>query len=476
MNYQVTIGLETHIQLKTNSKIFCACANHFGDEPNTNVCPVCLGYPGVMPVLNEEAVQKTIKAGLMIGSRIGEFCKFDRKSYFYPDMPKNYQITQYDRPFCIGGQVEIEIEGRKKIIRVNRIHLEEDVAKNTHATASSEVDFNRAGTPLMEVVSEPDMETPEEALAYLQALKQIMVYGGISECNLEEGNMRCDVNISLRPEGQEKLGVKAEIKNMNTFKGVFQALQAETRRQESILTSGGSVRQETLRFDPDACVTIPMRSKEYAHDYRYFPEPDLMPVVFEPDVIERWRSELPELPQQRRERFVSQYELPEYDAAVLTADKHLADYYERAAAGTKNFKAVSNWVMTEVMRVLSEKGCTIEQFPIGADALAELVALADSQVINSNSAKEVFALLLEQPGASPKALVEKRGMAQVSDSSAIDVFVDQVIAEQAKSVEDFRGGKQAALQFLVGQIMKLSRGKANPQMAAQALRDKIGSI
>lgn len=476
MNYKVTIGLETHIQLKTNTKIFCSCANRYGDEPNTNVCPVCLGYPGVMPVLNEEAVRKTVLAGLMIGCRIGAFCKFDRKSYFYPDMPKNYQITQYDRPFCIGGQVEIEVRGVKKAIRINRIHLEEDVAKNTHVSTSSEVDFNRAGTPLMEIVSEPDIESPDEAFAYLQALKQIMVYGGISECNLEQGNMRCDVNISLRPETQEALGVKAEIKNMNTFKGVHQALQAEIRRQQAILESGGTVRQETLRFDPDACITIPMRSKEYAHDYRYFPEPDLMPVELDAERIESWRKQLPELPQQRRARFIQQYGLPEYDAGVLTAEKEMADYYESAAALTKNFKAVSNWLMTEVMRVLSERECTIARFPIQAGALASLIALTDEKVINSNSAKEVFAIMLtgEGQGVDPRVIVERRGLAQVSDSSAIDTLAEQVIAENQKSVEDFKTGKKAALQHMVGQIMKLSRGKANPQMAAKTLERKIG--
>ncbi len=474
MNYKVTIGLETHIQLKTNSKVFCSCANQYGAEPNTHICPVCLGLPGAMPVLNEEAVRKTVMAGLMIGSRIGTFCKFDRKSYFYPDMPKNYQITQYDRPFCIGGQVEIEVGGCKKTIRVNRIHLEEDVAKNTHASASSEIDFNRAGTPLMEIVSEPDMESPEEAFAYLQALKQIMVYGGISACNLEEGNMRCDVNISLRPEGQEKLGVKAEIKNMNTFKGVHQALLAEIRRQESILESGGAVRQETLRFDPDAGITVPMRSKEYAHDYRYFPEPDLMPVELDAELIESWRKQLPELPQQRRARFIEQYGLPEYDAAVLTADKLVADYYEAVTAGTKSGKAASNWVMTEVMRVLSEREWSIAQFPISAASLAALITLTENKVINSNSAKEVFAIMLAEGGGDPKAIVEKRGMAQVSDSSAIEALANQVIAENPKSVEDFKNGKKAALQHMVGQIMKLSRGKANPQMAAQILQARIG--
>jgi aspartyl-tRNA(Asn)/glutamyl-tRNA(Gln) amidotransferase subunit B len=475
MNYLTTIGLETHIQLKTETKVFCGCPNHYGDEPNTNVCPVCLGYPGVMPVLNEEAVSKTVMAGLLIGCEIGNYCKFDRKSYFYPDMPKNYQITQYDKPFCIGGQVEIEVEGERKTIRVNRIHLEEDVAKNTHATASSEVDFNRAGTPLMEIVSEADMESPEEAFAYLQALRQIMVYGGISACDLEKGNMRCDVNISVRPEGQQTLGTKTEIKNMNTFKGVLQAARAEVTRQISVLESGGTISQETLRFDPDALVTLPMRSKEYAHDYRYFPEPDLMPVVLERAYVEELRGRLPELPVQRRDRFVREFNLPEYDAGVLTAEKSVADYYEAVVQAGAASKAASNWIMTEVMRVLSEAGKPIEEFGIEASALAELIKLTDAKTINSSSAKEVFAIMLEE-GGRPEDIVKARGMAQVSDVSAIDAFVDQALAENPKSVEDYKNGKKAALQFLVGQVMRFSKGKANPQMAAQVLQDRMNAM
>ena len=473
MKYKVTIGLETHVQLRTDSKIFCSCPNHYGDEPNTNVCPVCLGYPGVMPVLNQEAVRKTVQAGLMIGSRIGRFSKFDRKSYFYPDMPKNYQITQFDKPFCIGGEVEIDLDGYSRKIRVNRIHLEEDVAKNTHMQASSEVDFNRAGTPLMEIVSEPDMESPEEAVAYLHALRQIMVYGGISACNLEEGNMRCDVNISLRPEGQEELGTKAEIKNMNTFKGVHAALNAEIRRQTALLDAGQSVKQETLRFDPDANVTLPMRSKEYAHDYRYFPEPDLMPVVLTDELIQPWRETLPELPRARRNRFVADYGLPAYDAGVLTAEKAVADYFEEAVQGGVNAKAVSNWVMTEVLRVVSDMDADISTFPVRPDMLAELIALTENKTINSNSAKDVFAILLRD-GGRPKDIVKEKGMAQVSDQSAIEAFVEQAIAENPKSVADYREGKKAALQFLVGQVMRFSRGKANPQMAAERLKATLG--
>jgi len=472
MNYKVTIGLETHVQLRTNTKMFCSCSNQFGDSPNTNVCPVCLGYPGALPVPNEEAIHKTVKAGLMIDSDITTYSKFDRKSYFYPDMPKNFQITQYDKPFCIGGHVNIEIDGKKKAVQVNRIHLEEDVAKNTHATASSEVDFNRAGTPLMEIVSEPDMNSAEEAIAYLQALKQMMVYGGISACNLEQGNMRSDVNISIRPEGQEELGTKAEIKNMNTFKGVFQAIKAEVKRQRSILEKGGTVQQETLRFDPETGLTYPMRSKEYAHDYRYLPEPDLMAVVLETSQVEAWKKELPELPQQRRTRFIDSFGLPEHDATVLTADKAIADYYEAVAEASGCFKAASNWVMTEVMHVLSEKEQDISAFSIATSSLAELIKLVADKTINNSSAKEVFAMMLKE-GGTPADLVKKKGMAQVSDTAAIEEFVEKAIAENPKSVADFKGGKKAALQFLVGQVMRFSRGKANPGMAAESLREKL---
>ena len=473
MNYLVSIGLEVHVQLKTKSKIFCGCPNDFGAQPNTYVCPVCLGYPGSLPVINREAIRLTVMSGLMIGSKISDYSKFDRKNYFYPDMPKNYQISQYDKPLCIGGTVEIEVEGKKKTIGVTRIHLEEDVGKNMHFETSSGVDFNRAGTPLMEVVSEPDLASAEEAFAYLLALKQILVYGNISDCNLEQGNMRCDVNCSVRPEGQEQLGTKTEIKNMNTFKGVFHALKHEIQRQISVLEKGGAIQQETRRWDPDAGVTVSMRSKEYAHDYRYFPEPDLMPVVLDAKTVEQWRGELPELPARRRQRFIEQYGLPEYDAGVLVADKAVADYYEEAAKQSGNFKAASNWVMTDMLRSLSEKEMEIGRVPITPKALAELIKLVDGKVLNMPTAREVFNILFEK-GGEPAQIVKEKGLAQVSDSGAIEAIVDQVIAANAKSAEDFKAGKTAALQFLVGQVMRLSKGKANPQMAAEILKKKLG--
>ncbi len=473
MNYKVTIGLETHVQLKTQSKIFCGCRKDFGDEPNTHVCPVCLGYPGAMPVLNEEAVRLTVMTGLMIGCKINSYSKFDRKSYFYPDMPKNYQISQYDQPLCLGGSVDIVTEAGKRSIDVTRIHLEEDVAKNIHFDNYSGVDFNRAGTPLMEIVTEPVIESADEAFAYLQALKQILVYGGISDCNLEEGNMRCDVNCSVRPEGQEKLGVKTELKNMNTFKGVHRALKAEIARQISVLEKGGTIQQETRRWDDVAGVTLAMRSKEYAHDYRYFPEPDLIPMVLDEKIVEQWRCQLPELPAKRRERMMAEYGIPEYDAGVLAADKNVADYFEEAAKLSGNGKAASNWVMSEVMRVLSAQEIEIRSLKIAPVALAALIKLVDSKTVSSTGAKEVFAVMLEE-GGDPEAIVKARGLAQVSDTGALEAMAKQAIAENEKSVTAYKAGKEAALQHLVGQVMKLSRGKANPAVVIELLKKNLG--
>lgn len=472
MRYLTTIGLEVHVQLRTKSKMFCGCSTAFGAAPNTHVCPVCLGYPGAMPVMNREAVRMTIISGLMIGSRINGFSKFDRKSYFYPDMPKNYQISQYDKPLCVGGSVDIDVDGVTRRIGVTRIHLEEDVGKNMHFQNSSGVDFNRAGVPLMEIVSEPDICSPEEAFAYLLALKQILLYAGVSDCNLEEGNVRCDVNCSVRPEGQNELGTKAEIKNLNTFKGVLNSLKYEIPRQIEVLESGGKIVQETRRWEVETGVTIAMRSKEYAHDYRYFPEPDLAPVVTSSEQIEELRRSLPELPRMRRERFVRQYSIPEYDAGVLTADVAVADYFEQSAKLSSNAKAISNWIMTEMLRLLSEKELDIRKVPVTPAALAGLVKLVDDKVINSNGAKEVFAVLFDR-GGDPGQVVKEKGLAQVSDSGAIEGFVDRAIAENPRSVSDYLAGKDAAAKFIVGQVMKLSRGKANPQLVADIIEEKL---
>jgi len=473
MDYIASIGLEVHIQLDTKSKMFCGCSTHYGAGPNTHVCPVCLGYPGAMPVMNRDAITLTVMTGLMIGSEISAYSKFDRKSYFYPDMPKNYQISQYDKPLCLGGFVDMEVDGVARRVGVTRIHLEEDVGKNMHFRKSSGIDFNRAGIPLMEVVTEPDMASPEEAHGFLVALKQIVTYANVSPCNLEEGNLRCDVNCSVREAGCESLGTKTEIKNMNTFRGVLNALRYEIDRQVGVLKSGGSILQETRRWDPDAGVTLSMRAKENEHDYRYFPEPDLMPVVLSGEELDRLRRRLPELPDSRRRRMVGEYGIPEYDAGVLASDRDVADYFERAAECSSRPKAISNWIMTEVMRFMSERGISISDFPVQPGALASLVGLVEDKTVNTTTAKDVFAILCEK-GGDPLEIVKEKGLAQVSDSGAIGGLVDRVMRENAKSIEDYRDGKKSALQFLVGQVMRMSKGKANPQMVGEMLRQKIG--
>ena len=465
MKYLTTIGLETHVQLKTTTKMFCGCSLQFGAEPNTNVCPVCMGYPGALPVANREAIKLTVMSGLMLGCEINSHSTFDRKNYFYPDMSKDYQISQNVHPLCLGGGVTIQTPNGPKRIRINHIHLEEDAAKINHYARFSGVDYNRCGTPLMEIVSEPDLSSPDEALAYLQALKQILVYTGVSACNLEEGNMRSDVNISVRPEGQETLGTKVEIKNMNTFKGIYAAAEYEIARQIHVVTHGGALVQETRRWEPDAGETQSMRSKENAHDYRYFPEPDLVPVTLSAEQIEAWRAALPELPSLRRERMVAQYGIPEYDAGVLADEKPNADFFETSAKLCKPelYKTVSNWFMVEVMRLLSESGKTVVACALTPQALAELVNLVDQRVINGPTAKELLPELFEK-GGMPKALVEARGLGQVSDVSALDGFVKQALASNPKSVADYKAGKKAAAGYFVGQVMKLSKGKADPKV------------
>jgi aspartyl-tRNA(Asn)/glutamyl-tRNA(Gln) amidotransferase subunit B len=428
-----------------------------------------------MPVMNHEAVRLTVLAGLMLGCDISPYSKFDRKSYFYPDMPKNYQISQYDKPLCLGGAVEIPVAGGGvRRIGLTRIHLEEDVGKSTHHAACSGVDFNRAGVPLMEIVTEPEMTSVEETAAFLQTLKQILLYTGVSDCNLEEGNLRCDVNVSVRPTGQTRLGTKAEIKNMNSFKAVQAALAFEIERQIDLLQGGGRVVQETRRWDPDAGVTLSMRSKEDAHDYRYFPEPDLLPVVLDQGQVEAWRAELPELPSRRRIRLVAEYGLPEYDAGVLAADREVADFFETAARASGNGKAVSNWVMTDVLRLLTETGKTLSASALTPAALAELVGLVGAGTINMPTAKELLPELFAR-GGRPAALVAARGLGQVSDSGEIVRLVDQAIAANPKTVADWKAGKQAAAAFFVGQVMKLSRGKADPKLAGRLVAERLAA-
>ncbi len=459
MNYEAVIGLEVHVQLKTQSKLFCSCATEFGAEPNTRVCPVCLGYPGVLPVMNAEAVQKTILSGLMIGCKITRFSKWDRKNYFYPDMPKNYQVSQYDLPLCLGGAVQIP--GKK--LGVTRIHLEEDVAKSFHFDTTSGVDFNRAGTPLMEIVSEPEMRSPEDAFAYLTALKEILITGGVSDCDMEKGQLRCDCNVSVRPVGQEKFGEKVEIKNMNSISGVKRALEYEIPRQIAALGRGEKIFQETRRWDDEAGKTSVMRTKEYAHDYRYFPEPDLMPVMVSDAMLAEIQQLLPELPEAMRQRFIQQYGLLEYDAGVLVANAALAKFFEKAAG--KNPKAAANWMMS-----VSDITATLIQ----PSQIGELVAAIDAGQISGKQGKDVFAEMLAT-GKNPSLIIKEKGLAQVSDTGALEAFCDQAIASNPKSVADFKAGNKAAVNALVGQVMKLSKGKANPQLVGEILSKKLHS-
>jgi aspartyl-tRNA(Asn)/glutamyl-tRNA(Gln) amidotransferase subunit B len=473
VNYEAVIGLEVHVQLGTKSKIFCGCSTAFGAEPNTQVCPICLGYPGVMPVMNEEAVRRTILAGLMLGCEITRFSKWDRKNYFYPDMPKNYQISQYDLPLCKGGAVTVKLEdGTTKRLGLTRIHLEEDVAKSTHFETTSGVDFNRAGVPLMEIVSEPDLRTPEDAFAYLTALKEILVTGGVGDCDMEKGQLRCDCNVSVRPVGQAAFGEKVEIKNMNTISGVRRALVYEIPRQIAALGRGEKIAQETRRWDDEAGKTFLMRVKEYAHDYRYFPEPDLMPVTVTDAMLAGIRAQVPELPEARRRRLVEQYGLTEYDAGVLVADGALAVFYEQAAGASKNPKAVANWVMTELLGKLAEAKLTIGASPIRPEQMAGLVAAIDGGQISGKMGKDVF-LEMFATGKDAGTIIKEKGLVQVTDTGAIEALVDEAIAKNPKSVADYRAGNAAALNHLKGQVMKFSKGKANPQVAGEILARKL---
>jgi aspartyl-tRNA(Asn)/glutamyl-tRNA(Gln) amidotransferase subunit B len=432
-----------------------------------------MGYPGSLPVLNREAVRKTVQSGLLLGCTIAERSKHDRKSYFYPDMPKNYQITQYDQPLCLGGGIEIEVGGEKRWIRINRIHLEEDVGKSTHLRGASGVDYNRAGTPLMEIVTEPDLHSADEAFAYLTALKRILQYGEVSNCNLELGNIRCDVNVSVAPEGSDSLGVKAEIKNMNTIRGVHRALQYEIKRQTKAVSEGVPLVQETRRWEDAQGITSSMRTKEDAHDYRYFPDPDLAAVVLDAAEIAAWKEELPELPEARRKRFMDEMELPEYDAGVLVSDKELADYFEAVVASANgNTKAASNWVMTEVMRILSDSDTGASELRVTPQSLGALIVLVENNTVNRSKAKDVFEILAES-GGDPDEIVKEKGWGQVSDTGALQEFVTKAIDENPSVVEDYRSGKKAALQFLMGQVMRLSKGKADPKLVLQLLKEML---
>ncbi|MBX6395096.1 MAG: Asp-tRNA(Asn)/Glu-tRNA(Gln) amidotransferase subunit GatB [Alicyclobacillaceae bacterium] len=475
MEFETVIGLEVHVELATKTKIFCGCSTEFGAPPNTHVCPVCLGHPGVLPVLNRKALELAMKAALALNCQIARESKFDRKNYFYPDLPKAYQISQYDKPIGEHGYIEIEVDGRTKRIGITRVHLEEDAGKLMHSADGlhSLVDFNRVGVPLIEIVSEPDIRSPEEARAYLEKLKAIMQYCDISDVRMEEGSLRCDANISLRPAGSTEFGTKTEIKNMNSFRNVQRGLEYEQERQRQILLSGGQVVQETRRWDEATGQTVPMRSKEEAHDYRYFPEPDLVTLVIDEAWIERIRQTIPELPDARKKRFMEQYGLPAYDAGVLTASKGLADFFDEAVKYARDPKAVSNWMMGELLGHMNQTGVEIGDVKITPQGLGKLIELIDKGTISTKIAKTVFSEMFET-GKDPEAIIEEKGLVQISDEGALAAIVDKVIEANPKSVADYKGGKEKALGALVGQVMKETKGKANPQLVNKLLKERLG--
>jgi aspartyl-tRNA(Asn)/glutamyl-tRNA(Gln) amidotransferase subunit B len=492
MEYEAVIGLETHVQLKTKSKMWCGCANQYGSEPNTNVCPICLGMPGVLPVPNDEALRLTVLTGFLLNCEIPRHAKFDRKNYFYPDAPKNYQLTQYDKPSTQNGFVEFEFGGQISRVRITRAHLEEDVGKSFHFDRNSGVDFNRAGVPLMEIVSEPDITSADQACDYLNALKDILIYGNVSDCDMEKGMVRCDVNISVRPVGTKELGAKIEIKNMNSFSGVRRALEYEILRQIEVLKKGGKLIQSTRRWDDAAEITEEMRTKEHAHDYRYFPEPDLMPLAPTDAWLAEVKSHVVELPLARKQRFMRDYQLPAGDAEVFKSNVKLGNYFEKFLSSAKDKKAVgksiANWVINNLQAVISFRNTmafamaygapekytpiTLDNLKFKPEALLELVALVEAKTISSSAAQQVFAEMFES-GKSPATIVQEKGLAQVSDTGAIDKFCDEVIAAHPGPANDFKSGKAAALNFLKGQVMKLSKGKANPNLIGEILEKKL---
>ena len=476
MEYEPVIGLEIHAQLQTASKIFCGCSTKFGGSPNTHTCPVCLGMPGSLPVLNRQVVEYTVRMALATHCSIAPLAQFARKNYFYPDLPKGYQISQYELPLARDGWVEIESSRGPRRIRIHRIHMEEDAGKLTHDEHHllSYVDFNRTGVPLIEIVSEPDIATPEEAAAYLKTLREILRYLEICDGNMEEASMRCDANISLRPAGTSGLGTKVELKNMNSFKNVQKALEFEIRRQKVMIERGQPLVQETRLWDAGRNVTMSMRGKEEAHDYRYFPDPDLVPVVVSEAWVQEVRGSLPELPEAKRERFIKEYALPPYDAKVLTSSKSLANYFEAALKKFARPKALSNWIMSELLRELNRDNREIENCPVSPENLAELLDLLDSGALSGKIAKAVFGQMYAS-GESARHIVDEKGLVQVSDESEIESAIDQVLSENPKEVEQFRAGKDKLFGFFVGQVMRKTKGKANPQLANEILRKKLMS-
>ena len=479
MKYEVVIGLEVHVQLKTQSKIFCSCSTEFGKPPNSNTCPICLGMPGVLPVLNKKVVEYAIKACLATHCEVQTTSRFARKNYFYPDLPKGYQITQFELPIGLNGCINIQTNGTPKKIGLTRIHLEEDAGKSIHgenlgSPGRSYVDYNRTGVPLIEIVSEPDLRSPVEAREYLVQLKAILDYAEVSDVNMEEGSLRCDANVSLRPVGQKEFGTRTELKNINSFKFVQKALEYEIERQAKVLDQGDTIVQETRLYDSDKGITFPMRSKEEAHDYRYFPEPDLVPTVCDEAWISAIQQSLPEMPEQKQNRFVSEYEIPEYDAGVLTTSKPLADYFETSVKLFDQPKTISNWIMGDLLRELKNDNKEIDDCPVSPEQLIDLLKLIDDGTISGKMAKTVFEEMY-QSGKPAAGIVKEKGLTQISDESALLKIVEEVIAANPGQATDFKNGKDKLMGFFVGQVMKASKGQANPALVNKLLKEKLSS-
>ncbi len=474
MDYEIVIGLEVHAELSTQSKIYCSCTTAFGGEENTHCCPICTGMPGVLPVLNENVVEYAVRAGLATSCEIAEFSKQDRKNYFYPDLPKAYQTSQFDLPLCKNGYIDITVNDTVKRVRLTRIHIEEDAGKLMHDEweTGTLVDYNRCGVPLIEIVTEPDIRSAEEAKAFFESLKSILEYTQVCDCKMQEGSLRADVNLSIRPKGQKEFGTRTEMKNLNSFRAIVRAIEAEAQRQINELESGGVIVQETRRWDDNKGVSYAMRSKEEAHDYRYFPEPDLAPIVLDREWVEKIRESLPELPEVRKKRYVQEFGLPEYDASIITGSKVLADFFEEAVAKTSNAKAVSNWIMGDLMRILKDKNLEPDAIPFPAEHLARMIAMIDKGTISGTIAKKVFEKMFESQ-KDPESIVKEEGLEVVSDEGALVAVVRKILESNPQSVADYKSGKDKAFGFLVGQAMKETRGKANPQLINKLLKEEL---